>query len=484
MADTRRVVLIDLSSLFWTAWHSSGSDAVSAARERTLAAVNRCAGVDELVAICCDSGRSFRKDILPAYKANRPEKDHAALGELDAIKARLRADGYLLWQADGLEADDVIATATIEAEVSGHDVQICTSDKDLLQLVGDHVRCLRTHNWTDVGPDEVIAKFGVTPFVLGDWLALVGDSSDNIKGCPGVGPVKATELIKKYGGLPAMWLDLDRGAAVSTPAVTKALKENRAAVELARKLVTLRTDAPIKFAEIYEERRAIPISGKAEEEDMDEPEPEFTDIPATSSAPPEDPPAAPSSMPSGATAAPPAVTVQPTTAIVQRSYETELEPTSIGTAFRLAKGLYDSRLYSRFPNPEAIMAVIIRGREMGLGALTSLDSFHVIEGKPAPHAYLIIARAKAAPECEFFQCVESTPERATWETKNRRNPRPTRVTYTLVQAQAAGLVKPGGNWTKRPDEMLRKTAGVQLARMEYPEAAMGLYAVEEMAEAA
>ena len=481
MADNRRVVLIDLSSLFWTAWHSSGADAVSAARERTLSAVQRCIGNDgALVAICCDSGRSFRKDLLPAYKANRPEKDHAALGELDGVKARLRADGLLLWEAPGYEADDIIATATLEAEIAGHNVLICSSDKDLCQLVGERVRCLRTHNWQEVGADEVRAKFGVDPFSLGDWLALVGDKSDNISGCPGVGPVKATELLTKYERLPSLWLALDKGEAVSTPAVTKALKENRAAVELARKLVTLKADAPIKFAEIYEERKPQPISGKDEEDNMDEPEPEFTDVASEAPETPQPPPDRAPPRPAPETTP----TAAPVTALVPRTYETELEPTSIGTAYRLAKGLYDSRLYSRFPNPEAIMAVIIRGREMGMGALTSLDSFHVIEGKPAPSAHLIIARAKAHPDCEYFQCVESTPERSTWETKNRRNPKPTRVSFKIAQAQAAGRVKPGGNWTKRPDEMLRKTAGVQLARMEYPEAAMGLYAVEEMGEAA
>ena len=131
------------------------------------------------------------------------------------------------------------------------------------------------------------------------------------------------------------------------------------------------------------------------------------------------------------------------------------------------------------------MAVIIRGRELGLGALTSLDSFHLIEGRPSPHAYLMIARAKADPDCEYLYCEETKEETATWVTKNKRNPKETRLTYTLAQAKASGLVKTGqsgrpNQWMIRPAEMVRKTCGVQLARMEYPAAVMGLYAWEEM----
>jgi hypothetical protein len=161
-------------------------------------------------------------------------------------------------------------------------------------------------------------------------------------------------------------------------------------------------------------------------------------------------------------------------------YSQALEPTSMSEAYRLARGLANSRLYSRFPNPEAIWAIIMRGREMGIGALTSLDVFHNFQGKPMMSAHLIIARAKADPDCEYFYCVETTSERATWETKNRNNPKPTRLTYTIEQAKLAGLLRQGGNWVQRPDEMIRKTAGVQLARLEYPRAAMGMYCPEEI----
>jgi hypothetical protein len=175
-------------------------------------------------------------------------------------------------------------------------------------------------------------------------------------------------------------------------------------------------------------------------------------------------------------------------------FELALEPISLGVAFKLGQQLYASRLYTRFLTPEAITAVIIRGREMGIPALTALDVFHVIEGKPAPHAHLIIAQAERHPDCEYFMLLHTDNERATYETKNRKHPKPIQHTYTIQDAIDAGLcraeIEPRtagpkekdarGQWDKRRAEMLRKTAGVQLVRIAYPSAAMGLYSVEEL----
>ena len=152
---------------------------------------------------------------------------------------------------------------------------------------------------------------------------------------------------------------------------------------------------------------------------------------------------------------------------------------------KMSKALHNSRLYQRFATPEALWAVIIRGREMGMGALTALDNFHVIEGKPTPHAHLLISRAMEDPDCEYFMMTESTDTAAEYVTKHRRHPEPTRLRYTIDEAKAAGMleVKPGkkpGPWHTRPAEMLRKTCGVQLGRIVYPRAMQGLYAIEEL----
>src|SRR6185295_16242497 len=109
----RCVLLIDLSALFWHAWHASGNQAASQAQSKTIESVQRCAGTEgfRLIAVCCASRKSFRRELDPTYKANRPEKDHASIEQLRQVQERLRADGRLLWEADGYEADDVIAAA-------------------------------------------------------------------------------------------------------------------------------------------------------------------------------------------------------------------------------------------------------------------------------------------------------------------------------------------------------------------------------------
>jgi hypothetical protein len=117
--------------------------------------------------------------------------------------------------------------------------------------------------------------------------------------------------------------------------------------------------------------------------------------------------------------------------------------------------------------------------------MTSLQNFHLIEGKPTMAAHLIMALAMQHRACEYFQCVESNERQAIYVTKRKGNPEPSRLTYTIEQADRAGLleVKEGkkpGNWHKRPDEMLRKTCGVMLARLVYPEVATGMYCPEEM----
>lgn len=502
------VLLIDLSSLFWTSYHATAASSSSEAAKLTQTAIDRCIGEldGKLVAICVDQGRSFRKGLSPDYKANRPEKDQSALAELAKLKEQLRDRGYWLVGADGFEADDVIATLATAASAAGHPIRIASADKDLLQLLAlPDSSALRTHTWKTVRHADVVQQFGVEPDGLRDWLALVGDTSDNVKGCPSVGPKTATTLLVKHYDIDRLYARVEAlgiatktpaAAEVATPAVLEKLKAHKADVMLARQLVTLRTDAPVKFEDIYE-RREPKTTTKGEDMDEDkfdddrisappakeEPSPKAPETKSAESVAFSSPAANAVHSAGGAIASAQATGTNESRAlaVVQAPYQRQLEPTSLGTAFKLGQALYESRLYTRFPTAQAITAVIMRGREMDLGALTALDCFHVVENKPCAYAYLIIARAKADPDCEFFQMTECSAESATWETKNRRNPKPTRYTYTIAMAIKAGLLmKEKGNWNTRPEDMLIKTAGAKLARIEYPAAALGLFSVEEM----
>jgi 5'-3' exonuclease len=535
---SNEIVLIDLSSLFWTAFHATAKDVASDAVALTMTAVRRCAGDSRLVAVCLDKGRSFRKGLLPDYKAQRPEKDHSALNQLADVKRKLVDAGYLLWGADGFEADDVIATAATKFAKDGMTVHVYSADKDLLQLLSwANVAVTRTYNdWPTWKFATVVEKIGIEPEGLGDYLALCGDTSDNIEGAKGIGPKTAKKLLIDHYSLDGIYAKIEAlprtpegqpmtkgplAAAISTPAVIQSLWDNRAKVDLARKLVALRLDAPIKFDEIYEVR-----TPKAAEEvpDMDSQSkfdddrispPPAKDIPSPSPKPPagldanaadaeparggeagtlpkEDPRPKDGFASGVAQAGVATSTIGPASAsesaliprVTDVSYERALEPMSLGQTFKLAAELYKAGLYARFATPQAIAAVIMRGRELRLGALTSLDAFHVVEGRPFAWAYLLVALAKSDPDCEYFQLVESSSEAATWETKNRKNPRPTRFTYTIQQAEKAGLlvVKDGkkpGSWLTRPEDQLNKTAGAKLARVEYPGSALGIISVEE-----
>ncbi len=473
--DKPRVLLVDLSSLFWSAWHVNHENGIQEARTATLAGVKRSmADASDLVAICCDSGKSFRKEISAEYKAQREKQPEAAYGELNKTKDRLRADGFLLWEAANFEADDVIATACDKACAAGHEVRIASADKDLLQLVGAGRDVLRVHTWEVWNVAKVEEKFKIKPTQMGDFLALKGDTSDNIPGCQGIGDVRAAQLLAKYGNLDKLYAAIDAGEAVATPANLKALTEQRAAVMLSRQLVELRYDVPIDFDEIYKERRVMPLTQNEALPSDGDPTDDATSDARTAEVSEN----ASNTSQSITSVESPRPTGESVALVPVVEYERQLEPRSLRAAVWLGQHLFDSRLYQKFGTPEAITAVIIRGRELGLGATTALDCFHVIEGKPTPYAYLMIARAKAHPDCEYFYCKEASAESATWVEKNRRNPVETSVTYTLQQAKDAGLYR--GGWLKNPEDMVTKTAGAKLSRRAYPDAALGLYAVVEM----
>ena len=142
---------------------------------------------------------------LPQYKANRSETPEALSLQIPQIMQWLDAAGWPQLERPGTEADDWIATLAARASAHGWAVTIASADKDFMQLVGTDVRLLNPNDKSDRpwGPAEVEAKTGVPPRLVADWLALVGDSVDNIPGVPGVGPKTAADLLNKFGSADA-----------------------------------------------------------------------------------------------------------------------------------------------------------------------------------------------------------------------------------------------------------------------------------------
>jgi DNA polymerase-1 len=194
-----------------------------------------------------DGGLSaVRMAALPEYKAHRPEMPDDLKPQLDEIAGYLGAAGVASFCRDGVEADDYIACLARRAAGAGMMVVIASSDKDFMQLVSPQVGLLNPNDkseaiWTD---EQVRAKTGVEPAQIVDWLSLMGDSVDNIRGVPGVGPKTAADLLKQFGSVENLFHRLDE---VKSERLRAALRDSTAAVRRNRELVRLH-DLPCDFS--------------------------------------------------------------------------------------------------------------------------------------------------------------------------------------------------------------------------------------------
>jgi DNA polymerase-1 len=188
------------------------------------------------------AGPTFRDQLVDDYKANRAAMPDDLAEQINWVHEACEAMGVPILTAAGYEADDVIGTVARRALAEGFEVAIVSIDKDFFQLVGPGIRVYDPREegaWFDA--DGVVQKFGVRPEQVTDVLALVGDTSDNVAGVPGIGKKGATDLVTQFGGLDAM---LDRLAELK-PKQREALSAHRADALRSRELVTIRTDVPL-----------------------------------------------------------------------------------------------------------------------------------------------------------------------------------------------------------------------------------------------
>jgi DNA polymerase-1 len=190
------------------------------------------------------SARTFRNDLYPLYKAQRPEPPEDLRPQFPLTRDATRAFNLPALELEGFEADDIIATLAREAREAGGRVTILSSDKDLMQLIGGGVEMLDPMKNRRIGPEEVVEKFGVGPERVIDVQALSGDSVDNIPGAPGIGAKTAAQLIAEFGDLDAL---LDRAAEIPQPKRRAAIMDNIEQIRLSRRLVTLEDRVPLPF---------------------------------------------------------------------------------------------------------------------------------------------------------------------------------------------------------------------------------------------
>lgn len=203
-----------------------------------------------------DGGLSAeRMAALPGYKAQRPSMPDGLASQMDGITTYLNAAGISSWCQDGVEADDWIAAAARRAAAQGVQVVIASADKDFMQLVAPGIGLLNPNDkieriWL---AEEVVAKAGVQPEQIVDWLSLIGDAVDNIPGVPGVGPKTATNLLRQFGSIASLY---ERLAEVTSERVRQNLTEAASVVQRNRELIRLRDDAGAPFSLAATEFRA------------------------------------------------------------------------------------------------------------------------------------------------------------------------------------------------------------------------------------
>lgn len=195
------------------------------------------------MAVIMDAAKhSFRNEIYEKYKANRPPAPEDLVPQFPIVRDAVRAMSLPCVEMDGFEADDIIATYAVEARAKGWDVTIVSSDKDLMQLVGDGVEMLDTMNNRRLGVDAVQDKFGVGPDKVIEVQALMGDSVDNVPGVPGIGPKTASQLINEYGDLETL---LSRAGEIKQNKRRENLIEFSDLARVSKELVTLKQDVPL-----------------------------------------------------------------------------------------------------------------------------------------------------------------------------------------------------------------------------------------------
>ena len=249
MSESVQLALIDGSSYLYRAFHalpplttSHGDSTGAMLGVLNMIAKLRKEHAPRRLAVVFDApGRTFRDELFEAYKANRPAMPQELRGQIAPLLKIIEAQGLPLLRIEGVEADDVIGTLARRAADAGERVLISTGDKDMAQLVNESITLINTMNNTMLDREGVKAKFGVTPAQIIDYLALAGDSSDNIPGIEMVGPKTAAKLLGEYGSLE----NLVQHAEAVRGKVGENLRAGLETLELSRKLATIRTDVPL-----------------------------------------------------------------------------------------------------------------------------------------------------------------------------------------------------------------------------------------------
>lgn len=251
------LILIDGSSYLYRAFHaypdsmSNGDIPTNAIYGvvNMLRSMMRQFSTEKIAVIFDAKGKTFRDDMYPEYKANRPSMPDELRCQIEPLYNVIRAMGLPLISIPGVEADDVIGTLASQASKAGMPVLISTGDKDMAQLVDDNVTLINTMTNVVMDRDGVIEKFGIPPELIIDYLALMGDKVDNIPGVPGVGDKTATALLQGIGSIEKLYNSLDDIAGLGfrgSKTMAKKLVDNKDNAYMSYELATIKLDVELE----------------------------------------------------------------------------------------------------------------------------------------------------------------------------------------------------------------------------------------------
>ena len=251
MMDNKTFVMVDGSYYMFRAYHgmpelTNGKGEPTGAIFGVINMVRKLINEyqpDYLAVIFDAKGKTFRNDLYAEYKAHRPPIPDDLVCQIAPIHDLIRALGIPLLMIDNVEADDVIGTLATQASEQSLKTYISSGDKDLAQLVDDHINLVNTMSNVVLDRDGVVEKYGVPPSSIIDYLALMGDSSDNIPGIPKVGPKTAVKWLQEYGSME----DIIENADAIGGKVGERLRENIDLLRLSYELATIKLDVELEF---------------------------------------------------------------------------------------------------------------------------------------------------------------------------------------------------------------------------------------------
>jgi DNA polymerase I len=253
VATPKRLVLVDGSSSLYRAYfalpplsNSRGTPTHAVLGFTTMLLKVLREEEPEALGVAFDGpGLTTRHQEFPDYKAQRPETPEPMVRQIPYVHQVLHAMRVPILMIQGEEADDILGTVAVRAAAEGYAVTLITGDKDLLQVVGERIKVRDTMKQRISGPAEVQERYGIPPEHFPDFLALMGDSIDNIPGVPGVGEKTARDLLQRFETLETL---LERVEEVPRPKLREALRAHAEQARLSKRLATVRTDLRVPWA--------------------------------------------------------------------------------------------------------------------------------------------------------------------------------------------------------------------------------------------